>query len=42
MTIQIGADPSGDPVRDGLGCVLWAVGIAIVAWAFSGFPGLPR
>ncbi len=37
--IQIGPS-SEDPIRGGIGCLLWAVAFAIGAWALSGFPGL--
>jgi len=36
------AEASGDQIRSGVGCLLEAIALAIVVWALSGFPGLPR
>ncbi len=41
-SIQIGPDGTGQPIRDGVGCVLQAIAVAILWWAMIGFPGLGR
>ena len=40
MSIRVGPEGTGDPVRDGIGCLLTAIAVMIMWWAMVGFPGL--
>jgi hypothetical protein len=38
--IRIDGGGTGQPIRDGIGCILAAIALVIAWWGLSGFPGL--